>query len=87
MVISSDHYPWTAASSQLKIFKEELGALKYDSWLDMSTVYEIEIPKGDAVQKWPLEKSAIKRILHGVSSISTLSTAQKECINQSLTAE
>jgi len=71
----------------MKIFKEELGALNHDSWLDMSTLYAIEIPRGAAVKKWPLETSAIRRILHAVPSIASLSPAQKECIVRSLTAE
>lgn len=87
LVISSKHYPWAAASTQMKIFKEELGALSHESWLDMSTLYAIEIPRGAAVKKWPLKKSAIQRILHAVPGISSLSPAQKECIIRSLTAE
>jgi hypothetical protein len=83
-VISTDPYPWSAASSQVKIFKEELGALAHDSWLDMSTVYEIEAPRNAGLEKWPLARSAIGRILHGIGSVSTLSKKQRECIASSL---
>lgn len=81
-VISSKPYTFAPADSQLKVFKEELGPLAYDSYLDVSKAYDIPVP--DMVQTWPLSTSAIKRIRNAIASQSYLPEVQRTEILNSL---
>jgi len=82
-VISSKAYAWAPADSQIKIFKEELECLEYDSWLDVSKTYYLTLPAGK-IEKWVLAKSAITRIKKAVEGQNYLPDRQKKLVLSNL---
>ena len=79
-IISTKKYQWAPADSQITIFKEELGCLDYDSYLDVSKAYEIDsaiISKGVAGGVFRLADSALNRIVFAISSQGYLPENQK----------
>lgn len=82
-IISSKAHKWAPGDSQVKIFKEELGCLSYDSWLDVSKAYRLPLPNGN-FDKWELARSAISRIKLAVEGQSYLPENQKQQVLDNL---
>jgi hypothetical protein len=78
-VISTLPFKNAPADSQIKIFKEELGCLEYDSWLDVSKAYSLPLPE-KITKKWMLQSSALQRITMAVRSQRYLAEAQKQLV-------
>lgn len=79
-IISTAPYKWAPPDSQLKIFKEELSCLDYDSYLDVSKAYEFDphtIEKGVTGGVYSLAPSALTRIKNALNGQSYLPEVQR----------
>lgn len=86
-IISSARYSMAPADSQVKLFKQELDCLSYDSWLDVSKAYTFEardIATAEADGVYSLAKSGLERIKFAVSSQPYLPEKQKKLVLQNL---
>lgn len=79
-IISSKPYRWAPPDSQLTIFKEELGCLDHDSYLDISKAYEFDphvISKGVEKGVYTLAPTALSRIKNALSLQNYLPEEQR----------
>lgn len=88
LIISSKPYTAAPADSQIKIFKDELGILDHDSFLDVSKYYddftEEDIKDGIDRGVFPLSESAKGKIKHIVGGQGYLIKRVKKMVLENL---